>query len=216
LSQLLGISRGVEYLHSRNPPVIHGDLHPGNVLLDWDDRAYLCDFGLSRIRHEVTRTRSMVNSQEGGYYRYMAPELTQELEERFRTSQESDVFSLAMTFLHAWSGEKPFGGKWNEWQVAELFQKRERPPRPPFEVDLADPEEAALWNLIVEMWAHEPRRRPSAATVVKRLTLIFPAETPANGRLGCVKDGAAVNGGVGEGSVIVEHPHRAATILQAL
>ncbi|KAL6006803.1 hypothetical protein ACLOJK_032298 [Asimina triloba] len=49
----LDIARGLEFLHSVcEPPVIHGDIKPSNVLLDCDFRAKIADFGLARIKTE--------------------------------------------------------------------------------------------------------------------------------------------------------------------
>ncbi|KAL9247495.1 hypothetical protein vseg_020921 [Gypsophila vaccaria] len=47
------VARALEFLHNEcHPPVIHGDVKPSNVLLDWEFRAKLSDFGLSRIKVE--------------------------------------------------------------------------------------------------------------------------------------------------------------------
>ncbi|PVH32938.1 hypothetical protein PAHAL_9G530200 [Panicum hallii] len=47
------VAAALHYLHSVvQPPVIHGDVKPSNVLLDADLRARLSDFGLARIRSE--------------------------------------------------------------------------------------------------------------------------------------------------------------------
>lgn len=47
------ISKGLEYLHHYcNPPVIHGDIKPSNVLLDADFAAKIGDFGLARLKIE--------------------------------------------------------------------------------------------------------------------------------------------------------------------
>ncbi|KAF8306344.1 kinase-like protein [Clavulina sp. PMI_390] len=152
---LLGISRGVEYLHSRHPHVVHGDLHPGNVLIDSLSRAYLCDFGLSRIHHEVPRARTMLGDREGGKLRYMAPELVQDTVERFRTSRESDIFSLAMTFFSTWSRQSPFADK-IDIEIPDLLALGGRPTRLRFAVIVPFLTESALWNLIVEMWIGDP------------------------------------------------------------
>ena len=47
----------------------------GNILINGERNAVLCDFGFSCIRHEVTRTHTMI--REGGRLRYLAPELSQ-------------------------------------------------------------------------------------------------------------------------------------------
>ncbi|KAL8137064.1 hypothetical protein V2J09_003065 [Rumex salicifolius] len=48
---ILDVCRALEFLHNEcDPPVIHGDVKPSNVLLDWDFRAKISDFGLSRFK----------------------------------------------------------------------------------------------------------------------------------------------------------------------
>ncbi|GAB4850553.1 hypothetical protein Ancab_029862 [Ancistrocladus abbreviatus] len=48
------VAKALEFLHNDcDPPVIHGDVKPSNVLLDWDFRAKISDFGLSRMKEEV-------------------------------------------------------------------------------------------------------------------------------------------------------------------
>jgi serine/threonine protein kinase len=50
---ILDVARALEFLHvGCDPPVIHGDIKPSNVLLDSDYRARISDFGLSRIKVE--------------------------------------------------------------------------------------------------------------------------------------------------------------------
>ncbi|KAK1268935.1 putative receptor-like protein kinase [Acorus gramineus] len=50
---LVDVARALEYLHEGcDPPVIHGDVKPSNVLLGADLRARLSDFGLSRVKSD--------------------------------------------------------------------------------------------------------------------------------------------------------------------
>ncbi|KAL5576133.1 hypothetical protein UlMin_017832 [Ulmus minor] len=51
---ILDVARALEFLHlGCDPPVIHGDIKPSNVLLDFEYRARISDFGLSRIKVEA-------------------------------------------------------------------------------------------------------------------------------------------------------------------
>ncbi|KAJ6307535.1 hypothetical protein OIU76_017350 [Salix suchowensis] len=53
ISIVLDVAKALEFLHRGcDPPVIHGDIKPSNVLLDFDLRAKISDFGLSRIKGE--------------------------------------------------------------------------------------------------------------------------------------------------------------------
>ncbi|OMO85926.1 hypothetical protein CCACVL1_09916 [Corchorus capsularis] len=49
------IARGIEYLHGLDPPVIHGDIKPSNILLDQYFSAKIADFGLARLKSEEIR-----------------------------------------------------------------------------------------------------------------------------------------------------------------
>lgn len=49
----LDVARGIQFLHSFDPPVIHGDIKPSNVLLDRGFEAKIGDFGLARLKTET-------------------------------------------------------------------------------------------------------------------------------------------------------------------
>ncbi|KAF8302522.1 kinase-like protein, partial [Clavulina sp. PMI_390] len=163
---ILGVTEGLAYLHSREPPIIHGDLHPGTISLDSSGTPHLWGFGLSRIRYEVSRTRTIV--QEGPKARFVAPELSASLMHRFRTSRASDIFALAMTFLYVWSGELPFKDIQNETKLASRLRRGKRPSLPNSTVALSKEVQAAFWILLMDMWAHDAALRPSSRDVIKR------------------------------------------------
>ncbi|KAF8308132.1 kinase-like protein, partial [Clavulina sp. PMI_390] len=163
---LVGSSNGIVYLHSRTPPIIHGDLHLGNILINENGEPLLCDFGRSRIRHLVSRLSAR---QEGGQVRFLAPELSDGKADRFSPTQESDIFALSMIFLNAWSGQAPFFTIRNEFQVQARIVRGERPALPNVTDTLSPEVAAALWGLLEDMWAHEASMRPRIGQVLKRL-----------------------------------------------
>ncbi|KAK9066041.1 hypothetical protein SSX86_015443 [Deinandra increscens subsp. villosa] len=62
---ILDVSRALEFLHREcDPPVIHGDVKPSNVLLDTEFRAKLSDFGLSKLKLEPEEFGADLFSQD--------------------------------------------------------------------------------------------------------------------------------------------------------
>lgn len=45
---LQDVAKGLRFLHSASPPVIHSDLKSANILVDAQFRAKVADFGLSQ------------------------------------------------------------------------------------------------------------------------------------------------------------------------
>lgn len=76
-----------------------------NIVVDNDGNAVILDFGMSRLLFDTTRTYT--NIQEGGHWRFLAPELASGQGE-FRTSDKSDVFALGMVLYHLVYEKIPF------------------------------------------------------------------------------------------------------------
>ncbi|CAG2115090.1 unnamed protein product, partial [Medioppia subpectinata] len=74
------ILESVQYLHESNPPVIHRDLKPDNILIDPNIRSNriikLCDFGLATEHNINGHNTSRYGHTSGvGTIAYMAPEV---------------------------------------------------------------------------------------------------------------------------------------------
>ncbi|EQC25646.1 TKL protein kinase [Saprolegnia diclina VS20] len=67
---ILAIIRGLVYLHTYKPPIIHRDLKSRNVLLDSVKGTKLTDFGASRVAEEDDLMTNGI-----GTYQWMAPEV---------------------------------------------------------------------------------------------------------------------------------------------
>src|SRR5215207_3023684 len=97
LAYLAQAAEALTHLHSQSPPVSHGDVKPGNLILTKGGRIKLVDFGLSSAP-DAPRRRS-------GTPGYRAPELAAD----GVPSRASDVYALAATAFGLLSGSPPSG-----------------------------------------------------------------------------------------------------------
>jgi serine/threonine protein kinase len=111
---VLGISRGIEYLHEGSQNIIlHRDIKPSNVLLDDKFEAKLCDFGL--VRQVDQGQRSLGTETMIGSIDYMDPVC---MGPSARTvSSASDMYSFGVLLLEVATGRKPATTKNHEERV---------------------------------------------------------------------------------------------------
>ncbi|MBI4772322.1 MAG: serine/threonine protein kinase, partial [Chloroflexi bacterium] len=80
----------LNFLHSRQPPIVHRDIKPGNLKITPDGRAVLVDFGLAKI-HDTSRSTTVgAKSLTPGF----APPEQYGLG---RTDPRTDIYSLGAT-----------------------------------------------------------------------------------------------------------------------
>ena len=84
------ICDALAYLHTRNPPILHRDIKPGNIKILPDSRAMLVDFGLAKIVDESGTTTTGAKAMTPGF---SPPEQYG----TGRTDARTDVYSLGAT-----------------------------------------------------------------------------------------------------------------------
>lgn len=87
------------YLHSLDPPVIHRDIKPNNLIRSDEGKIYLVDFGAVQNTYYHTL---MQGSTVVGTYGYMAPE-----QFRGKAVPATDLYSLGATILYLLTHRSP-------------------------------------------------------------------------------------------------------------
>ena len=161
------ICQALAYLHGQNPPLVHHDLSPNNVLLNVVSFVTkLTDFGMSRAINPSTLSRK---SSVKGTPAFMSPEA---LHDPPRYNEKLDVFSFGNIILSILTHEWPNPGPPTQYKGDQLIaldelQRRER------YVALFTPQEKQLFLPIVRQGLeNRPDKRPSSAVLVRELRRI--------------------------------------------
>jgi serine/threonine-protein kinase len=142
--------------HAHEWGLVHGDLHPANVLLDGDGEVRVRDFGLVALLERQARSRAgRAGAVEG--LAYLAPELARG---DLAVDRRADVYSLGVIAYQMLVGRVPFPVDPGDPYATVRAQMEEPPPRPSELVPGFAPllEAALLWAL-----EKPPERRPATA-----------------------------------------------------
>ncbi|KAG8915307.1 hypothetical protein FRC00_005833 [Tulasnella sp. 408] len=157
LKLLCDAVRGLEYLHSLEPAIVHGSIKPENVLVKDNLEAALCDFGVSRIPLAIGDPCWRSTSTLG----YQAKEVIQ----GGPLTIAVDVYALGGLILAAMSGKDPFWEKSDDAKTDAVLGHQIPAPALHHGLSNADP----LWGLLRECWSPKPEERPTAEIVLQKL-----------------------------------------------
>jgi sterile alpha motif and leucine zipper containing kinase AZK len=118
----LDIARGLQYLHSQYPPLIHGNLSSDNLLVSSDNRILISDFFLS-IRPFTSTSNIQQKVKLYGTPYYLSPEVL----ENEVADERSDVYSLGVVMWEIYSRKPLFEGETNFELLTPSIIKGNRP-----------------------------------------------------------------------------------------
>ena len=107
----------LNYTHQKG--VIHRDIKPGNIFVDTDGNIKLLDFGIAKVRESISATQT---GQKLGTLMYMSPE---QVKDSKHIDNRTDIYSLAVTFVHLITGKKPYDSDTNsDFEISEQIVYR--------------------------------------------------------------------------------------------
>ena len=146
------LAEALAYAHRRG--VVHRDVKPANVLIDWtNDAVKLSDFGLARgPEHTQTRSGIVLGSPD-----YMAPEQLS----GGAVGPAADLYSLGATLFELLAGRRPHQAD----NLGELLRAVAGEPAP--QLAALRPElDPALCDAVMPLLAKDLAQRPSDANRV--------------------------------------------------
>ncbi|KAG8908757.1 hypothetical protein FRB99_002995 [Tulasnella sp. 403] len=114
-------AKGLEYLHTRMPPICHGDIKSLNVLIDSSGHAMLCDFGLTKATDTST---AATPRNDGGTIRYWSPEL---FDDDSYPTLNTDIWAWGCLLLEIITGLAPYHDVQLEGRLIHVISNKTLP-----------------------------------------------------------------------------------------
>jgi serine/threonine protein kinase len=166
---IVGIVLGMRYLHSQR--IIHRNLTPDNIRLDWDWNVRISDFWHSISSNEsniplLTDPNSHLNCHSTNFH-FVAPECYDN-----DCGWESDIFSFGLILYELVVGSPAVPKNLSQLTVVKLLVvDNARPDIPEFVLP-------STKSLICKCWQRNPCHRPSFNHILDWLTVIQFKLTP--------------------------------------
>jgi len=158
------VSVGLCYLHNHDPPIVHRDLSPNNILLTAHHVAKISDLGVAKV---IKADSKKTMTKAPGTIDFMPPET---LARSPVYGPPMDVFSFAGVVLHTFNQQWPSPSEQVEFDpetrtriaLSEIERRQQY-------VDKMTGEAEVLRPLVEECLDDDPAVRPTIATVCDRI-----------------------------------------------
>jgi len=141
---------GLEYLHTRSPPVLHRDIKGANILVGVDREVKLSDFGCSK-----RSAGTMVQTLRGSVP-WMAPEVMRQS----AYGRAADIWSFGCVLIEMASAKCPWGSFDNHLAAMVRIAMSEETP------DIPGHLSSTARDLIRSCTTRDPQERPSATQLL--------------------------------------------------
>ncbi|QRV77342.1 Serine/threonine-protein kinase [Ceratobasidium sp. AG-Ba] len=169
---IIGAVQGLRYLHQLTPPIVHGNLNPGNIYIVSNREIKLGGFSLALLTEEFSTLAPTISLS--GYCRWMSPELFHdrgEGEEGVERTTASDIWAFGCTMYEIISRMVPYSLHVHD---AEVVGKIMSGVKPGITGDIPPEAELShLWTTIEDCWAAPPENRPGASRLLGKVRLFF-------------------------------------------
>ena len=158
------VTQALAYLHSQNPPLVHHDLSPNNVLLNVVSFVTkVSDFGMSRAINPSALSRK---SSIKGTQAFMAPEA---LHDPPRYNEKLDVFSFGNIVISTLTHEWPNPGPPTKYEGDVFVAVTELQRREHYVVKFTAQEKQLFLPIVRQCLENRPDKRPSGVMLVQEL-----------------------------------------------
>lgn len=164
---LLGIAtdaaKGMLYLHTRSPPIIHRDLKSPNLLVDALWHVKISDFNLSRALEKDSFSTSLQITNP----RWLAPEILR----GEHGGKAADVYSFGIVLWELMTWRLPWGDESNPFSIINSVLQGKQLSIPK-QTDLRAGRLRCYERyvaLIKQCWLHDAAKRPSMDYIVSEL-----------------------------------------------
>ena len=164
LTMCMHVARGMNYLHTLEPPVLHRNLKSQNLLVDEGGKVKIADFGWSRLK-TFDAGKTFFHG-----WQWVAPEIL--WGQPF--TEAADVYSFGMVSWEVLTQEIPFKGL-NPVQIGVAVREQKR--RPP----LPEHGPHGLDQLLQACWHDQPEQRPSFVKVLGKVQALVAIASTESG-----------------------------------
>ncbi|HEU4534002.1 MAG TPA: serine/threonine-protein kinase, partial [Polyangiaceae bacterium] len=168
----LDVARGLHAAHElcdedgRRLDIVHRDVSPHNVLVTFDGRAVLLDFGVAKI-NDATRS---LTGEVKGKLAYMAPEQAM----ADPVDRRSDLYALGALLYEMLSGRRMLG-EGTDLEILRRMMSERPAPLASLRPDVPE----GLAALVARMTDESPDRRPPDADAVAAALAPYADAAPA-------------------------------------